>query len=349
MAQLDESIVSGQADHIADHQTLHAKANYVNDVTDFGAVGDLVTDDTAAIQSAIDDFSGQRGIIYFPTSTLGYLCSSAGLDAKRVHFLGARVPGNAGDGGTKLMFDSTYGISSSLEDNFGYGISEMEIVGSNEGTPTASGQILVDFTGQNYPRLNNVRLRRGDRGVLLKKGATIECHYGLFTHVNPNECFVGVEIAAAGTASEHTFVGGRHWSCETGVLIGANANDISFFGTAFENGAGNLGVDSTGTDITFCGVRWETLGTNLTVRSGAGDHWVFGGRFSSGTDIADANDPTVVYGIARSADPIALRGGISIDDIEVADTNKGFILKSADSTRYRITVADNGTLGTETV
>ncbi len=50
MAQLAETRAAGQTGHIVDTNALHRKANYVSDVVDFGAIGDGMTDDTAAIQ-----------------------------------------------------------------------------------------------------------------------------------------------------------------------------------------------------------------------------------------------------------------------------------------------------------
>ncbi len=58
MAQLDETITAGQVGHLNDHGQLHAKANYVVDVRDFGAVGDGSTDDASAIQAALDAAEG---------------------------------------------------------------------------------------------------------------------------------------------------------------------------------------------------------------------------------------------------------------------------------------------------
>src|ERR1041385_2313286 len=47
----------------------------IKNVKDFGAVGDFVTDDTAAIQAAVNWTSGaNRGTIYFPTGS--YLVTS---------------------------------------------------------------------------------------------------------------------------------------------------------------------------------------------------------------------------------------------------------------------------------
>ena len=74
MAQLDEArtISDTVAAHVADHNQLHAKANYVFDVTDFGATGDGATDDAAAIQLAIDE----GGDVYFPPPATSYLVKS---------------------------------------------------------------------------------------------------------------------------------------------------------------------------------------------------------------------------------------------------------------------------------
>ena len=54
--------------------TVQAKLRQTVSVKDFGAVGDGVTDDTAAIQAAIDSFPANGGTIYLPIGT--YLIST---------------------------------------------------------------------------------------------------------------------------------------------------------------------------------------------------------------------------------------------------------------------------------
>ena len=52
--------------HVAHHNVLHRKANYVFDVQDFGAVGDGVADDTIAVQTAIDTAAVNGGLVVLP-------------------------------------------------------------------------------------------------------------------------------------------------------------------------------------------------------------------------------------------------------------------------------------------
>ncbi len=99
MAQLSESRVVGEVGHIADTNALHRKANYVFDVMDFGAVGDGVADDTAAIQAAIDAATGAgvpadstlkfSNAVYLPPGTYKITAPLTAVSIQGFHFIGS--------------------------------------------------------------------------------------------------------------------------------------------------------------------------------------------------------------------------------------------------------------------
>lgn len=264
----------------------------------FGA-DPALSSNLTAIQAAIDSLGGARGVVIFSKPGTYTITGSTNIDVKRATLRGLGVPGNSGGGGTVLSFTGTAGLYSSVNENRGFQLKDIEILGSAGAAPsTDNGQILVNYTGQNYPRMWNVRLRGAGTGLLLTKGASaIECHYGGFFGIDFHDLYKGVSLPAEATNGTHSFYGGRFNNCKTGVVMGSGVNNISFYGTAFECGNTSTAVDSTGTNITFNGVRWETGGTDLYVRSGAGRHYSFGCHYSSGLDIVDENVPGVVYGV----------------------------------------------------
>ena len=69
-----------------------------------------------------------------------------------------------------------------------------------------------------------------------------------------------------------------------------------------------------------------------------GEH-IFGGDGSG--QVATGNIVWNVYG------QLTVNSLIAPNDIEITDTAKGYILKSPGGSRYRIKVADDGTLSTE--
>jgi hypothetical protein len=196
------------------------------DVRTFGAVGDGRADDLVPIQTAIDFLAGSRGIVHLPTGR--YRCSGT-LNAKRSHLRGSGPPPNSGGGGTVLSFPHGGGIRSSTQDNFGFEVSFLQLRGV--GSRAQSGQTLLDFTGQNYPRVRECRIGYTDIGMRLQSGRTVECHYGAFFNVHFDRCRVGVHV---GNAHSQKFFGGRFWNCVVGVR-NERANDVALFGSEFES------------------------------------------------------------------------------------------------------------------
>lgn len=259
------------------------------------------TDVTTEVQALIDSFGGGRGVVEFPDGD-GMYTFTANLDVKTCTLRGGK-PGTSSGDGTVLHFDGDYGIYSSVESNAGYGLENMRVEGSNGGTVTDADQVLVDFTGQNYPQLSNVRIAFGGVGIRLEQGTGFACNYGSFQRVNIDKCYTGVEGLIAGGLGNntHEFYGGRIWACSTAVHIGTGLSNWNFWGTAFEANT-VAGVNSGGLNINFFGARFENpalTGTggilsSLYLRSGAGRHNDVGSHWSSGLDVIDENDPGVV-------------------------------------------------------
>ncbi len=143
MAQLSEARAAGQTGHIADTNALHRKANYVFDVVDFGAVGDGVTDDTAAIQAAIDAADAATGMIYFPAGVYRLITGLTTSTLTDVMLLGA---------GTSSIISPDAGVTALTISGTRVRISGLQFQGGAIGVSVTSGvDCMFDnlhFTGQ---------------------------------------------------------------------------------------------------------------------------------------------------------------------------------------------------------
>ena len=141
-----------------------ANSGVVNVKTQYGAVGDGVTDDTQAIQKAINENRWEFHTLYFPDGT--YLVSTT-LDwgAGRTH-LGPNVHGESRDGVVIKLKDNSMlngpvirtAKSVSNADHFHCRVKNITInVGS--GNPAASG---IDFYSNNTGSLRDVKITSDD-------------------------------------------------------------------------------------------------------------------------------------------------------------------------------------------
>ena len=136
-----------QAGTSAVTRTAQAKMRDMVSVKDFGAVGNGVTDDTAAIQAAIASLPVQiGGIVYFPSSTGAYICNSTlTWDNKPVILLGAGN-GVQPNSGVIIKFPNNVTGLNVLNGSTGYGansgIENLHIVGSNTGAGTNDGVLI---------------------------------------------------------------------------------------------------------------------------------------------------------------------------------------------------------------
>ena len=204
---------------------------------DYGIIADwngtTGTDQTAAVQAVINNvFGTNRGILKFGNGR--YRLDSARLDFKKVVIEGSGPTDNGATGGTEFYVGAVGGLYTTIEDNSGPRHENLRITSSS--TRTANGQTLLDLTGINYPRLDNVTLYGGQIGLKIAKGTVVESHYGTFTNVNFSRCYTGVSVNTGLYAQTHNFFGGRAWDCVEGCANeGTGASDINFYGTAFES------------------------------------------------------------------------------------------------------------------
>jgi hypothetical protein len=217
-----------QAGAGAVQRTAQAKMRDVVSVKDFGAVGDGVTDDTAAIQAAEDACATSGQALWFPAGT--YRCNS-GITKKSVNWFGA------GKYKTKLAYygNSTFiNATGTSPDRRLFTISDMELNGTNAGT-SAKGITL----GWNQRSTPLVRVHIFNFG-----------HYGIhFNDQNWIVDFYDVEVDTCG----------RSTSNSSGVfkdtLIDASTwNAISFY---------NLTVEACGTASSAAGgINLQTTNAN---------------------------------------------------------------------------------------
>lgn len=225
MAQLDETIAVGQSDHIADHEKLATKANYVFDVTDYGATGDGVTDDGDAIRTAIA--AAGRGWVYYPPGTYNHATAITGGDDGIIHTGagGATVIHNTSSSGGH-GFVSPAGIRK-------YTLQNMALTGVTGG---GSGFFATaDFGGIQLVNLKITDV--GDNGVDLSEGTGVHTY---LRQVRVDRAGgVGFDLDATGNTSVNTVVANASYAnnCgEKGWKVG-NVGVADLVGCSADNNA----------------------------------------------------------------------------------------------------------------
>jgi hypothetical protein len=146
---VDASIVSYTADFTgATAQTVQTKLEQYVSVKDFGAVGDGVADDTAAIQAAVDAVAPTGGSVYFPHGDYR-LVGTAGADGIvhgiHVPFTGGGIEGQGksitlyGDGGESRLIGVTANMYVVRFTGNNSAFRDLAIIGND----TSSGLVLT--------------------------------------------------------------------------------------------------------------------------------------------------------------------------------------------------------------
>ncbi len=249
MAQLDSTIVAGQGGHLADHQSIAAKANYVYDATDYGAVADGTTDDAAAIQSATTAAEADTfGTLFLPPKQ--YLIKT-GLTADNINIaaLGAEllvhndVTGDALTIGATTSTDyKTLHLPAVVRDNRLW----------SKSTPTIGTDRGVVFAGADGCIVTVDEIRDFSYGLVLE-GDGNGVAYNTFTirFLVNNAINLYLDSINAGWNSQNVFIGGRFVHTTEGegsIVVGTRQIQI---------GSNKAAADAHGTDNLFLGCSLE--------------------------------------------------------------------------------------------
>jgi hypothetical protein len=234
-----ESTVTARA-AVLESQGINVKA------APYSATGDGSTNDTAAIQAAIDAVPSSGGTIYFPRGS--YVCNGAlSLNGRKsIRLVGMTPSIGAGAAGTALIYTAT-GTTPFLTMKDTGGASCEGIVVENMSLVYTSGSFtghLIDARGT--PPLD-----------------TANCTF--------RNCFIGSQPTSTRTAASLVRLLGSHtmafegctffgavnyvWGQETGS--GSSANGISFRTCLFQNGAHDFQIRNPGSSWTFQGCSFE--------------------------------------------------------------------------------------------
>lgn len=215
MARLSETYSTGDVGHEAVHEKLSRKANYVFDVTDFGAAGDGSTVDTVALQAAYDALAADGGgVLLFPPKTfVGGVVVDTDVPVVVSGYGATLVPE---DYGVAVDVDAGNGSSAS-----GITVEGLTIDGATVALPTGVRVVNTDRV-----RMRDVRVESCATGVMLFTESSGWVEGTLLESVFVSNCTTGVWFNPdSGTSfGETTMIDVGVDNCTTGVKVAASAN-----------------------------------------------------------------------------------------------------------------------------
>jgi hypothetical protein len=320
--------------------TVQEKLREIVSVKDFGAVGDGVTDDTAAIQAAIDSIGSTGGTIFFHVGD--YLITS-GLDVGTkpgVHLIGWAAQNQPiEESGARIVTSEAITMltagSAAATVSSGIHISNMSFVSSDNtalegikifrsnfcrltnvsvGNLTAGVGIYFDGGGDSctLPQLDSVFVRNCKFPIKLKDTAAARITGRSYATCgvsggSPIASSVGLVLEAA----ETTYLDG--FACDLyaqGIYIDSNSNRTVAVGTRLEGGAaGGVSVNIEGDNTLFIGT--QVLGdvgvaqTGFSIAASASYTRVLDSVYALGagsTKVSDAGTYTIVRDMSYDYD-----------------------------------------------
>jgi hypothetical protein len=221
----------------------------------FGATGNGTTDDTAAIQSAINAVGSQGGRVYFPSTSGGYLLNSSALTVSTANTILA----GAGAENTFLIIGSSFTGAEAIDVTaYNCQVQDLSIHGNSSTTtsnPVANG---IEISGARRCKVNRVTF-------FYINGWAIEV---AATNANTTSNCLGTQI---NQVVGQSCAGGIHFlgNTEQAFAMNCQATDIQFYGTGVTSGSSeNLdGIrveDSWDVLLENC-ILWTSAGTGSSL------------------------------------------------------------------------------------
>ena len=255
---------------------VEAKLAQTVSVKDFGAVGDGVVDDTAAIHAAVNSLPDNGGEIVFPSGTY-YITDSIKVKT------GVTLSGVSMGKSIILVEDGVVAIERDTIENrsFRVIVRDMWI----RGKTAANNATLVRFNDIDDSTMQNVYLYLGLTGVELS--GSVGATRNLFFNVQVANVSYGYDFN--GVTNSAKILGGRIIQHELyGVYIrsGTSSNNVVVDGVAIESTLTNaVGVFTNSPNTSIMNCRFEQYGANgigYRFQSGSSGCYAFANYFSIG-------------------------------------------------------------------
>lgn len=240
-------------------------SNFAN-VRDSGATGDGTTDDSTAIQSAIDSLDPNRGgIVYFPEG-IYRIATGLTIPYAGTWLVGQGQPGTSADvanGSTRIISDN--GITAitanpgatPVHSTLGFGFAHLHVRAAT-GATSGNG-ILIQNSEKTIIQHVTCSGYTAGAGLQIGSGATGNSQYAELFNYSAGDCAKGL------------------------YLIGAAPNSCTLYGGYFEGStspaAGSIGIfNDTGDGLRVYGTKIQGYDTGIYIDSDAAGQVLFGPR-----------------------------------------------------------------------